>query len=148
MSEHVGEMSDTEPEPRASAMSDREAKQRVLRTDLAVGLGSAVLGYAEGGPALLAVGPVLAAVGLLTAAALYAVEHDAVPGVYPEVTALASLVVLAAVVVGFVVAIETSVTVVLAGALSGFGAGVLCYRLCYGFLFAVPAFRLDRAKKR
>ncbi|WP_241692814.1 hypothetical protein [Haloarcula salina] len=129
-------------------MSDREARQRVLRTDLAIGLGGSVLGYAEAGPALFTVLPTLAVVGLLTAAALYAVEHAAVPGVYPEVTALASLVVLAAVVAGFVVVIEASVAVVLAGALSGFGVGVLCYRLCYGFLFPVPAFRLDRVRER
>ncbi|WP_424000878.1 hypothetical protein ACOZ4I_14850 [Haloarcula salina] len=146
MSQRVGEMSG--PDSRAAPLSDREARQRVLRTDLAVGLGGAVLGYAEAGPALLGVGPVLAVVALLSAAALYAVEHDAVPGVYPEVTALASLVVLASVVAGFVVVIEASATIVLAGALSGFGGGVLCYRLCYGFLLAVPDYRLDRVRER
>jgi len=129
-------------------MSDREARQRVLRTDLAVGFGGAVLGYAEAGRALVTVLPPLAVVGLLTAAALYAVEHDAVPGVYPEVAALASLVVLATVVTGFVVVTEATAAVVLAGALSGFGVGVLWNRLLYGFVFAVPDFRLDRVRER
>jgi hypothetical protein len=136
---------DPDSEP---SMTEHEAAQRVLRTDLAVGIGGAVLGYAEAGGALFAVLPVVAGVALLTAVAVAVVEHDAVPGVYPEVTALASFLVLAGAVAVLVTVSTAPMTVDLAGALSGFGIGVLANRLLYGIVFAVPSYRLARVHER
>jgi len=140
-------MNDIDPDTEPS-LSEHEATQKVLRTDLAVGIGGAVLGYAEAGSALFDVLPVVVGVTLLTAVAVAVVEHDAVPGVYPEVAALASFLVLAGAVAGLVTVSPAPMTVDLAGALSGFGIGVLANRLLYGVVFAVPAYRLTRVREQ
>jgi len=138
-------MSDIDPDAQPS-MSVHEATQKVLRTDLAVGIGGAVLGYAEAGTALFDVLPVVVGFGLLTGVAVAVVEHDAVPGVYPEVAALASFIVLAGAVAGFVTLSGASMSVVLAAVLSGFGVGVIGNRVLYGIVFDVPAYRLTRVR--
>jgi hypothetical protein len=140
-------MSDIDPD-RQPSLSVHEATQRVLRTDLAVGIGGAVLGYAEAGTALFDLLPVVVGVGLLTGVAVAVVEHDAVPGVYPEVAALASFVVLAVAVAGLVALSEAPMRVVLAAALSGFGVGAVGNRVLYGVVFDVPAYRLTRVRER
>ncbi|MDS0219848.1 hypothetical protein NDI54_00590 [Haloarcula sp. S1AR25-5A] len=140
-------MSDIDPDAQPP-ISDREATQKVLRTDLAVGIGGAVLGYAEAGSALVDVLAVVAGVGLLTAVAVAVVEHDAVPGVYPEVVAVAAFLVLAGAVAGLVTLSTAPMTVDLAGALSGFGVGVLGNRLLYGVVFEVPPYRLTRVREQ
>ena len=140
-------MDDIDPDAQPS-MSVHEATQKVLRTDLAIGLSGAVLGYAEAGTALFELLPVVIGFGLLTGIAVAVVEHDAVPGVYPEVAALAFFIVL----VGAVAAVQTfsevSVTLVLATALSGFGVGVIGNRVLYGIVFDVPAYRLTRVREQ
>jgi hypothetical protein len=138
-------MSDIDPDAQPS-MSVHEATQKVLRTDLAVGIGGAVLGYAEAGTALFDVLPVVVGFGLLTGVAVAVVEHDAVPGVYPEVAALASFVVLVGAVAGLVMLSGASMSVVLAAVLSGFGVGVIGNRVLYGIVFDVPAYRLTRVR--
>ncbi|MDT3433598.1 hypothetical protein [Haloarcula sp. 1CSR25-25] len=140
-------MTDIDPGSEPS-LSEHEATQKVLRTDLAVGLGGAVLGYAEAGTALFDVLAVVVSVSVLTAVAVAVVEHDAVPGVYPEVAALASLLVLSGAVAGLVTVSSAPMTVDLAGALSGFGAGVLANRLLYGVVLDVPAYRLTRVREQ
>lgn len=140
-------MSDLDPDAGPS-LSDHEATQKVLRTDLAIGIGGAVLGYAEAGSALFDVLPVVVVVALVTAGAVAAIEHDAVPGVYPEVATLAAFIVLAASVLGLVRLSAAAMPVVLAGALSGFGVGILGNRVVYGVVFAVPAYRLARVRDR
>jgi len=139
-------MDDIDPDTQPS-MSVHEATQEVLRTDLAIGIGGAVLGYAEAGTALVDVPAVVVGFGLLTGIAVAIVEHDAVPGVYPEVAALAALVVLSGAVAGLVALSEASVTLVLAAVLSGFGVGVIGNRLLYGIVFDVPAYRLTRVRE-
>ncbi|WP_336329328.1 hypothetical protein [Haloarcula sp. CGMCC 1.2071] len=139
-------MDDIDPDTQPS-MSVREATQEVLRTDLAIGIGGAVLGYAEAGTALVDVLAVVVGFGLLTGITVAVVEHDAVPGVYPEVAALAALVVLSGAVAGIVALSEASVTLVLAAVLSGFGVGVIGNRLLYGVVFDVPAYRLTRVRE-
>ena len=139
-------MDDVDPDTQPS-MSVHEATQEVLRTDLAIGIGGAVLGYAEAGTALVDVPAVVVGFGLLTGIAVAIVEHDAVPGVYPEVAALAALVVLSGAVAGLVALSEASVTLVLAAVLSGFGVGVIGNRLLYGIVFDVPAYRLTRVRE-
>jgi hypothetical protein len=138
-------MSDIDPDAQPS-MSVHEATQKVLRTDLAVGIGGAVLGYAEAGTALFDVLPVVVGFGLLTGVAVAVVEHDAVPGVYPEVAALATFIVLAGAVAGLVTLSQASMSVVLAAVLSGFGVGVIGNRVLYGIVFDVPAYRLTRVR--
>jgi hypothetical protein len=138
-------MSDIDPDAQPS-MSVHKATQKVLRTDLAVGIGGAVLGYAEAGTALFDVLPVVVGFGLLTGVAVAVVEHDAVPGVYPEVAALASFVVLVGAVAGLVMLSGASMSVVLAAVLSGFGVGVIGNRVLYGIVFDVPAYRLTRVR--
>jgi hypothetical protein len=138
-------MSDIDPDAQPS-MSVHEATQKVLRTDLAVGIGGAVLGYAEAGTALFDVLPVVVGFGLLTGVAVAVVEHDVVPGVYPEVAALASFVVLVGAVAGLVMLSGASMSVVLAAVLSGFGVGVIGNRVLYGIVFDVPAYRLTRVR--
>ncbi|WP_336336620.1 hypothetical protein [Haloarcula brevis] len=140
-------MSDVDPNTQPS-LSTREATQRVLRTDLAVGIGGAVLGYAEAGTALFDMLPVVVGVGLLTGVAVAVVEHDAVPGVYPEVAALAAFVVLVVAGAGLVALAGAPMTVVLAAALSGFGVGAVVNRVLYGVVFDVPAYRLTRVRER
>jgi len=139
-------MMDIDPDTQPS-MSVHEATQKVLRTDLAVGIGGAVLGYAEAGTALFDVLPVVVGFGLLTGVTVAVVEHDAVPGVYPEVAALASFVVLVGAVAGLVTLSGASMSVVLAAVLSGFGVGVIGNRLLYGIVFDVPAYRLTRVRE-
>ncbi|EMA33894.1 hypothetical protein [Haloarcula japonica] len=133
---------DTQP-----SMSVHEATQEVLRTDLAIGIGGTVLGYAEAGTALVDVLAVVVGFGLLTGITVAVVEHDAVPGVYPEVAALAAFIVLAGVVAGLMMLSEASVTLILAAVLSGFGVGVIGNRLLYGIVFDVPAYRLRRVRE-
>ncbi|WP_336358466.1 hypothetical protein [Haloarcula sp. CGMCC 1.6347] len=133
---------DTQP-----SMSVHEATQKVLRTDLAIGIGGAVLGYAESGTALVDVLAVVVGFGLLTGITVAVVEHDAVPGVYPEVAALAAFIVLAGAVAALVTLSEASVTLVLAAVLSGFGVGVITNRALYGLVFDVPAYRLTRVRE-
>jgi hypothetical protein len=140
-------MSDIDPDAEPS-ISTRQATQKILRTDLAVGIGGAVLEYAEAGNALFDVLTVVAGVALLTAVAVAVVEHDAVPGVYPEVAALASFIVLAGAVAGLVTLSTAPMTIDLAGALSGFGVGVLGNRILYGVVFEVPSYRLTRVRGR
>jgi hypothetical protein len=139
-------MDDVDPDTQPS-MSVHEATQEVLRTDLAIGIGGVVLGYAEAGTALVDVPAVVVGFGLLTGIAVAVVEHDAVPGVYPEVAALAALVVLSGAVAGLMALSEASVTLVLAAVLSGFGVGVIGNRLLYGIVFDVPAYRLTRVRE-
>jgi len=139
-------MSDIDPDAHPS-MSVHEATQKVLRTDLAVGIGGAVLGYAEAGTALFDVLPVVVGFGLLTGIAVAVVEHDAVPGVYPEVAALASFIVLVGAVAGLVTLSGASMSVLLAAVLSGFGVGVIGNRVLYGIVFDVPAYRLTRVRE-
>ncbi|MFB6224034.1 MAG: hypothetical protein ABEH86_10250 [Haloarcula sp.] len=139
-------MSDIDPDTQPS-MSDYEATQKILRTDLAIGLGGAVLGYAEAGTALFGLLPVVVGFGLLTGVAVAVVEHDAIPGVYPEVAALASFIVLAGAVAGLVAVSAASMSVVLAAVLSGFGVGATGNRILYGIVFEVPAYRLTRVRE-
>ncbi|GGK55577.1 hypothetical protein [Haloarcula sebkhae] len=139
-------MDDIDPGAQPS-MSVNEATQEVLRTDLAIGIGGAVLGYAEAGTALVDVLAVVVGFGLLTGITVAVVEHDAVPGVYPEVAALAAFIVLSGVVAGLMMLSEVSVTLVLAAVLSGFGVGVIGNRLLYGIVFDVPAYRLSRVRE-
>ncbi|MDQ2073433.1 hypothetical protein RBH20_12895 [Haloarcula sp. H-GB4] len=140
-------MDDIDPDAQPS-MSVHEATQKVLRTDLAIGIGGAVLGYAEAGTALVDVLAVVVGFGLLTGITVAVVEHDAVPGVYPEVAALASFIVLSGVVAGLMMLSEASVTLVLAAVLSGFGVGVIGNRVLYGIAFDVPAYRLTRVREQ
>ncbi|WP_058994221.1 hypothetical protein [Haloarcula sp. CBA1127] len=140
-------MDDIDPDAQPS-MSVHEATQKVLRTDLAIGIGGAVLGYAEAGTALFDVLPVVVGFGLLTGITVAVVEHDAVPGVYPEVAALAAFIVLSGVVAGLMTLSEVSVTLVLAAVLSGFGVGVIGNRVLYGIVFDVPAYRLTRVREQ
>ncbi|AAV47058.1 hypothetical protein BDK61_0901 [Haloarcula quadrata] len=140
-------MDDIDPDAQPS-MSVHEATQKVLRTDLAIGIGGAVLGYAEAGTALFDVLPVVVGFGLLTGIAVAVVEHDAVPGVYPEVAALASFVVLAGAVAGLVTLSDAPITLVLAAVLSGFGVGVIGNRVLYGIAFDVPAYRLTQVREQ
>ncbi|RLM97042.1 hypothetical protein [Haloarcula sp. Atlit-7R] len=139
-------MDDIDPDAQPS-MSAHEATQKVLRTDLAIGIGGAVLGYAEAGTALVDVLAVVVGFGLLTGIAMAVVEHDAVPGVYPEVAALASFIVLAGAVAGLVTLSGSPITLVLSAVLSGFGVGVIGNRLLYGIVFDVPAYRLTRVRE-
>ncbi|NLV13425.1 hypothetical protein [Haloarcula argentinensis] len=139
-------MDDIDPGAQPS-MSVREATQEVIRTDLAIGIGGAVLGYAEAGTALVGVLPVVVGFSLLTGITVAVVEHDVVPGVYPEVAALAAFIVLSGVVAGLMMLSEASVTLVLAAVLSGFGVGVIGNRLLYGIVFDVPAYRLSRVRE-
>ncbi|WP_434531250.1 hypothetical protein ACODNH_08370 [Haloarcula sp. NS06] len=140
-------MDDIDPDAQPS-MSVHEATQKVLRTDLAIGIGGAVLGYAEAGTALIDVLAVVVGFGLLTGITVAIVEHDAVPGVYPEVAALAAFIVLSGVVAGLMMLSEVSVTLVLAAVLSGFGVGVIGNRLLYGIVFDVPAYRLTQVREQ
>ncbi|MHC3378934.1 hypothetical protein [Haloarcula sp. H-GB5] len=139
-------MDDIDPGAQPS-MSVHEATREVLRTDLAIGIGGAVLGYVEAGTALVDVLAVVVGFGLLTGITVAVVEHDAVPGVYPEVAALAAFIVLSGVVAGLMMLSEVSVTLVLAAVLSGFGVGVIGNRLLYGIVFDVPAYRLSRVRE-
>ncbi|AJF25313.1 hypothetical protein SG26_05995 [Haloarcula sp. CBA1115] len=139
-------MDDIGPDTQPS-MSVHEATQKVLRTDLTIGIGGAVLGYAEAGTALVDVLAVVVGFGLLTGITVAVVEHDAVPGVYPEVAALAAFIVLSGAVAGLVTLSEASVTLVLAAVLSGFGIGVIANRALYGLVFDVPAYRLTRVRE-
>lgn len=123
------------------------AHQRVMKTDGLAGLGVLAVGILEGRGQLLdplALGIVaLFVVG--TALSLYAVEHDSIPGVYPEVVALAALAGLGIFGASLVVTVPRSVALVAAAALVGFGEGIICYRAVFGLLYSVPAARLERA---
>ena len=117
----------------------------VLKSDLF--LASIMLGtglFGGGGEAVRAVPVVGVAVAALTATSVYLAEHDAVPGVYPEVASVATFLVTVAVGVAFVFILSVPTAVVSAAALSGGGAGVVGYRLVYGFFFPVPAYRLEK----
>lgn len=123
------------------------ARQRVLKTDGLAGLGVLVVGLLEGGGRLLDPFPLAIAAGFLvaTALSLYAVEHDSIPGVYPEVVALAALLGLGVFGASLVVVVPRSVALVAAAALVGFGAGIICYRAVFGLVYSIPETRLRRA---
>jgi drug/metabolite transporter (DMT)-like permease len=123
------------------------ARRRVLKTDGLAGLGVLVVGLIEGGRLLLDPFP-LAITALFVAAtalSLYAVEHDSIPGVYPEVVALAALLGLGVFGASLVVVVPRSVALVAAAALVGFGAGIICYRAVFGLVYSIPETRLQRA---
>ncbi|MFC6974756.1 hypothetical protein ACFQL1_08810 [Halomicroarcula sp. GCM10025709] len=123
------------------------ARRRVLKTDGLAGLGVLVVGLLEGGGQLLGPFPMTIA-GLFlvgTVLSLYAVEHDSVPGIYPEVVALAALLGLGVFGASLVVVVPRSVALVAAAALVGFGTGIVCYRAVFGLVWSVPVTRLERA---
>lgn len=117
----------------------------VLKSDLflaAIMLGTGLFG--GGSEAVRGVPAVGVAIAALTATSVYLAEHDVVPGVYPEVASVATFLVTVAVGVAFVFALSAPTAVVSAAALTGGGAGVVVYRLVYGFFFPVPAYRLEK----
>ena len=86
-------------------------------------------------------------IAALIAASVYLAEHDVVPGVYPEVATVAAFILTVAVGVGFVLTLSASAAVVGAAALAGGGAGLTCYRLVFGVVLPVPAYRLEKDEK-
>jgi hypothetical protein len=117
----------------------------VLKSDLflaAIMLGTGLV--SGGSEALLTVPAVGVTVAALIAISVYLAEHDVVPGVYPEVASVAAFLVTVAVGVGFVVALSATTAVVSAAALTGGGLGVTLYRLVYGVVLPVPAYRLEK----
>ncbi|MBX0322798.1 hypothetical protein EGH21_07115 [Halomicroarcula sp. F13] len=124
-----------------------DESRAVLKNDLLVGLAVlAVAFFSDGVAAVTAVPAVTVAMAGLLAVALYVVEHDAVPGLFPEVVALASLVLLVSVAAGMAVLLPHPVAVVATAALVGFGVGLVGYRTVYGLLRPVPQYRLDRQR--
>jgi len=117
----------------------------VLKSDLflaAIMLGAGL--FSGGSEAVRAVPVVGVTIAALIAVAVYLAEHDVVPGLYPEVATVAAFVVTVAVGVGFVFLLSVPARVVGAAALTGGGAGVVVYRLVFGFFFPVPAYRLEK----
>ena len=123
----------------------RSEGRDVLKSDLflaAIMLGTGL--FSGGDEAVRAVPAVGVTIAALIAVAVYLAEHDVVPGVYPEVATVAAFVVTAAVGLGFVFVLSAPTSVVGAAALTGGGAGVVVYRLVFGFFFPVPAYRLEK----
>ena len=117
----------------------------VLKSDLflaAIMLGTGL--FSGGSEAVRAVPGVGVTIGALVAVSVYLAEHDVVPGVYPEVATVVAFLVTVAVGVGFVLSLSASAAVVGAAALSGGGAGVVVYRLVFGVVLPVPAYRLAK----
>ena len=117
----------------------------VLKSDLF--LASIMLGtglFSGGDEAVRAVPAVGVTVAALISVSVYLAEHDVVPGVYPEVASVAMFLVTVAVGVAFVFVLSAPTAVVSAAALTGGGAGVVVYRLVYGFFLPVPAYRLEK----
>lgn len=117
----------------------------VLTADLFGGVIAVAMGVFVGGPTAMLVTPLVGVVmAAVTATALYIVEHDSVPGLYPEVTALASMVVLVCVGGAFVLLLDAPTDIVMATALAGGGVGLLVYRTVFGVVLPVPTYRLEK----
>ncbi|MDS0281957.1 hypothetical protein [Haloarcula onubensis] len=117
----------------------------VLKSDLflaAIMLGTGL--FSGGLEAVLAVPVVAGTIGALIAAAVSLAEHDVVPGVYPEVATVAAFLATVAVGAGFVFVLSAPTSVIGAAALTGGGVGVAVYRLVFGVLLPVPAYRLEK----
>lgn len=143
----------TDPMPPSTALDDdemgdkerAEARRTVLKTDLFFPALVAATGVVEAWPDLRATASTVAVVWLLTVTGLYAVEHDVVPGLFPEVTALLVLVLIVAATAGLIVVSPQSLRLVGAGALLGFGLAVVSYRTVFGLVLPVPEYRLRLA---
>jgi len=123
----------------------RSEDRSVLKSDLvlaAIMLGAGL--FSDGVEAVQSQPLVTGAIAALIAASVYLAEHDVVPGVYPEVTTVAAFLVTVAVGVGFAVLLSAPVAVVSAAALTGGGVGVVLYRVVFGVVLPVPAYRLEK----
>lgn len=117
----------------------------VLKSDLlitAIMLGTGV--YSGGAEAVQSLSAVAVTVGLLLSVTVFLAEHDVVPGLFPEVATIVSLLVAAAVGAGFIFVVGHPTDLVAAAALTGGGVGVLLYRTVFGLVRPVPAYRLER----
>ena len=123
----------------------RSEELSVLRSDLF--LASIMIGtglFSDGLAAVQTVPVVAAVVAGLLAGAVYLAEHDVVPGLYPEVATLVAFLVTVAVGAGLAVALPAPLAVTGAAALVGGGVGVAVYRLLFGVVLSVPAYRLAK----
>jgi hypothetical protein len=137
-----------EPGESETEASDAELRKSVLKAELPLGAVLIGLGAVEAGSALADVAAVAAMVCLATAAAFYVTEHDLVPGLFPEVVAIVSLLAVAGVVAGAVAFFPAPMPLVLSAALVGFGVGMVGYRTVFGLLRPLPPWRLERARSQ
>jgi len=123
----------------------RSEELSVLKSDLflaALMLGTGL--FSDGVAAVQTVPVVAVVIGSLLAGAVYLAEHDVVPGLYPEVATLVAFLVTVAVGAGLAVALPAPLAVTGAAALVGGGVGVAVYRLLFGVVLSVPAYRLAK----
>ena len=123
----------------------RSEELSVLRSDLflaALMLGTGL--FSDGLAAVQTVPVVAAVVGGLLAGAVYLAEHDVVPGLYPEVATLVAFLITVAAGAGLAVVLSAPLAVTGAAALVGGGVGVAVYRLLFGVVLSVPAYRLAK----
>jgi hypothetical protein len=69
-------------------------------------------------------------------------EHDVVPGVFPEVATAGAFLGTIAVGIGFIQLLPVATSVVAAASLVGGGIGMAGYRIVFGLIRPVPAYRL------
>jgi hypothetical protein len=117
----------------------------VLKTDLLTGALAVVAGLLSGGVTAVAQLPAVAVgFGLLVAVGLGVAEHGSIPGVYPAVTALAALLVVASAGVAVVRVLADPTPTVAAAVVIGAGVGIVGYRIVFGVVRSVPPARLER----
>jgi len=105
-------------------------------------------GLVSGGTAALRAVPVVAVtLGVLIAVSVYLGEHDLVPGLFPEVASMSAFVLALVVGVAFIVLLSAPLNVVAASGLTGGGVGYALYRLGFGVLRPVPAYRLESERR-
>jgi len=117
----------------------------VLKSDLflaAIMVGTGLV--SDGLGAVRTVPTVAVIVGTLLAGSVYLAEHDVVPGLYPEVVTLVAFLVTVAVGTGLALVLSAPLAVTGAAALVGGGIGVASYRLVFGVVLPVPAYRLQQ----
>ena len=123
----------------------RSEELSVLKSDLFLAAIMIGTGLVSDGLAAVQTVPVVAAVvGSLLAGAVYLAEHDVVPGLYPEVATLVAFLLTVAVGAGLAVVLSAPLAVTGAAALVGGGVGVAVYRLLFGVVLSVPAYRLAK----
>ena len=137
----------TETEPQGGVIAhetDPDAARAVLKTDFTTGILAIGAGLISDGIAAVQQLP-LVAVGFLVlmAGGLGVAEHGSIPGVFPEVTALAALVAIAGAAVVAIQYLPAPTGVVASAIVIGAGVGIVAYRALYGLVLPVPAGRIS-----